>query len=104
MSLPRFDRLQTASVELNRVQDRVGLPLDRLTGIGLLDGVLVEDVEMASGLNILQHGLGREVRGYLLVRSDADVRVYDDATASPQPALYHRLQATAAATVSLWVF
>jgi hypothetical protein len=104
MPIPPFEKVQVADFALSRVQDNLKRPLDVLTKLEVLDGQLLTGVELASGLNNLEHKLGRTLRGYWLTRANADVRVWDDATTSAAPNLFHRLQASAAATVSLWVY
>jgi hypothetical protein len=104
MSLPAFEKLRTGVDNLDRLQDRLLKVLSALLRLPLLDGQLVEDLALTSGLNNLNHGLGRSLRGYLVVRASADVRLWDDDAASSAPQLFHRIQASAPATVTLWVF
>jgi hypothetical protein len=102
--LPAFTKVQTKNIELSQAEDALKECLDTITDVEWLDGALLEDVDLSSGLNLLPHTLQRKLRGYWVVRASADVRIWDDATTSDVPERLHRLQASAAATVSLWVF
>lgn len=67
----------------------------------LLNGVLAERVAVDVTVKSVRHSLGRVPKGFILVDSTADIRVWrsGSATATSLP-----LIANAAATVSLWIF
>lgn len=104
MAIPVIEPVRTTNHDLARFQEAVRRSVDPLVKLPTSSGHLLEGVELAAGLNELSHRLGRPLRGYHLVRANADVRLWDDADASPAPDKLHRLQSSAAATVSLWVF
>lgn len=66
-------------------------------------GTLLEHVVLGTSDTPVIHGLGRPVRGYLVARASAAAQV-SDGTASPSPATYVNLRASAPVTVSLIVF
>ena len=82
---------------------KYGDALRELQGLPLLDGHLIEDIELtAATREIVQHGLGRKLRGYVVVKRNAGVSVYDEVPDRPQDELW--LQAASNVTISLWVF
>lgn len=93
-----------ASDEINKVQEYVGLALRPLLANPLLDGLLLEDVELANGVTEVPHKLGRELRGWLIVRQDANASIWDSQTAHTRRNVSLMLNASAAVTVSIWVF
>lgn len=72
----------------------------------LLDGELVEDVDFTSGQTVkIKHKLNRPVRGFIVVKRDADATFYTDTT-NTRPASELWLTNSLAGTVkaSFWVF
>lgn len=92
------------SKELRRVQANLADFVQPLVRNPLLDGVLLEGVSLAAGTNTVAHGLGRAPRGVLPLLGNADARVWLSATPSAAPAGSVRLDASAAVTLSLFVF
>jgi hypothetical protein len=90
---------------VNRIRETLARSLESISKIALLNGNLLEDVELTAGSeNLVQHGLGRTVRGWWLCDLDtaAIVNRYDASDADL--AVYLPLQTSATAIVSLWVF
>lgn len=78
--------------------------LKQISSIEIIDGQLLEAVELTTSGQRISHRLGRKARGFFLVDSSADVRVFRDSTLSVDSTLYLPLQASSACTVTLWVF
>lgn len=96
-----FRRIRTQDKDLSRLQDAIASPLRDLQGIPILDGVLVNDQALASATTTtFNHKLGRKPQGYLITKRSAAADIYD--TAFTKTAM--TLHASAAVTVSLWVF
>lgn len=80
--------------------------VDALNRIPLLDGRLLEGLELVAGVPLpIAHGLGRPFRGWFPVRLSypgATAVVQEAATTTPSTTL--RLQCAQACTLSLWVF
>lgn len=71
----------------------------------LADARLVGPVAIGTGDTRIRHGLGRQARGYFLVKSPADVRVFDGAIPEANdPANFVTLRLSSAQTVTLVVF
>lgn len=70
----------------------------------LMSGRLIKSVVLATGVNTINHGLQRALRGYLVVLKSANVTIYDSQLTNQTPDLTLILNASGAATVSLYVF
>lgn len=90
--------------KLLRLQDAVDAAFKKLQSLAsILDGRLLENVVVTTTATEVPHGLGREPRGWLVVRSSVALSVYE-AAPSAYPTLNLRLTATGTDVVSLWVF
>ena len=69
----------------------------------LLNGRLLENIAIATTATKVSHGLKRVPRGWLVVDRTADARVFRDSTGTERTT-FLTLKASAACTVSLWVF
>ncbi len=99
---------QDVSRLLNTVQFNVEKMLAPLARTVILDGLLLENVTVRStGINSIEHKLGRKVRGYILVSTSTPTSLYDylnNTTYDSQKDLYLLLSSTADCVVNLWVF
>lgn len=66
------------------------------------DGRLIEDVDLTTTAVDVEHGLGRTVRGFIIVNKDANADVWR--TDSSNESKFIKLDASGTVTVSLWVF
>lgn len=78
--------------------------LNPLLANPLMNGRLLEGVTVASGANTVNHGLARKLRGYFVVRNNSAVTFYDSQSSNQRPDLTLLLNASGAATISLYVF
>lgn len=86
---PAFD-VQRATAEIIR----------QLVAIPILDGEVIEDIEITSSGVTVAHALQRVPIGWIPVRVSADVRLWD--TGVDETSL--TLDASGTATISIWVF
>lgn len=70
----------------------------------LMAGRMINSVSLTTGVNTINHGLQRKLRGYFVVLKSADVTLYDSQMTNQQADLTLILNASGAATVSLYVF
>jgi hypothetical protein len=96
--IQQFDR---TAADLDALKDRIAEFAQQLEINPTLDGALVESENMVAATpRALNHKLGRQPRGWILTDIDAAATVHrtawDDKTIS--------LEASANATVSVWVF
>ncbi len=92
--------------DIASMQDSLERVLKPVSANPLLDGRLIEDIEI-DGVSdtVVDHKLGRELRGWFLTRkSRAGAAVGDDQANNDTPELTLILLSAAAQTVSIWVF
>lgn len=70
----------------------------------LLDGQLLQGVAIKTGQNAINHGLQRKLQGYFVVMNSAAVTFYDSQSSNSRSDLTLLLNASGAATISLYVF
>jgi hypothetical protein len=99
--LPQF---HTSDQTLRLLQTQWAQNINPLLRNPLLQGRLIEGVELVSGDNTINHLLDRKLRGWVLTGISAAAQIYDKqaTNASPQQTLI--LNSDASCTVALWVF
>lgn len=102
-SLKAFKKTGVSAPDVARFQENVDNALKPVLSSVLLDGVLLEGVELIAGqANVIEHKLEREPRGYIIVKRSANSQVWDEVSALKNSTLV--LQCSANVTISLWVF
>jgi len=79
-----------------------GKRLDVVSNKPIVSGRLIEGVNLSTSPTTINHGLGRNVQGYIIVKSTSGVTVYFTPSDFPKRTLI--LTASADSTVSVWVF
>jgi hypothetical protein len=97
-------RVQTDSRELNQVQSQIISSVQPVLDNPIVNGRLIQSLAIASGSNVIDHGLGRTLLGWIVVRNSASVTFYDTQSSNANPARTLLLTASGAATISLYVF
>jgi len=106
LTLPRFQQTPDSRPLADVQRSQLGL-VGELNAIPVLDGRLVEGVTLAAGVTKdVVHGLGRTLRGWIIVRVgySGATAVVQEAAGNPDEALYLRLSCAQDVTLSLWVF
>jgi len=80
------------------------IAFDNLDGEVLRNAVLLSPVQINTTDTAVYHGLGRAPKGYVLVKSPSDIRIFDGATPSTQPNQWITLRASSAAVLTVLVF
>ncbi len=88
----------------DQMQTRWKAEIDPALANPLLKGRLVMNLELSTGVNVINHLLGRKLTGWVLVGINAGVVVYDSQATNPNPQLTLQLVAPSPVTVSLWLF
>lgn len=94
MSLPK-------KLSLDMMQDRWASELDPILRNILVNGLLVDNITIKSGANVINHRLGRKPQGYIIADINAAVTLY---RSQPFNNLTLTLTSNGNATISLWVF
>lgn len=94
-------KTRTENLDVRQLQDAVDEVLKDVINNPLLQGRLIEKVVLSAGTNTLAHGLGRELRGYLIAKRSSAATVYQIDPPTPD---YLTLVVSADVTLTLWVF
>lgn len=100
----KFRKIQSQDRVLNMMQDWLLTVINPLLGNEIIGGQILTKIALVSGSNNVNHGLGRPLLGWYLVRQRASATVYDtqDANTTPQSTLL--LTSSGSITVDIAVF
>lgn len=105
MPIRRYERVTTDNPVLKEMQERVEDALLPIVDSSIIDGKLLTGHVLASGTtSVIAHGLGRKLKGWIVVSKNAAQHVYDVQASNDSPELFLHLTAGGAVTVDLWVF
>lgn len=99
-----FERLQTPDVTLQALQDNIDSALSIVLKSKLIDGVLRSGVQLANGLNLVEHRLGREPLGFLIIAPEGNVAIWKDTATNAQPSKVIRIRTAGAVKTGLYFF
>jgi hypothetical protein len=99
-----FRQFKSDEREIVQLQQNIESALTQLQTAPMLDGILLEALELTSGDNTITHKLGRKVRGYIVTRKSAAVDLYDKISTDTNLSKDFTLNSSGVATISLWVF
>lgn len=96
--------LHTDNKDLSMLQTTWGSQLNPLLAAPLNNGLMLENVILASGANVINHKLGRKLKGWLITRIRASATIYDTQDTNQRPNLTLNLTSSANVTVDIFVF
>ena len=100
-----FKKINIKDYETSQLQNNTAEFISQLTSNPTLSGLLIEDVSLTFGsTTTVNHGLGRTIRGFVIVYKNNSVEVWADDANQTLPAKQLILSTSADATISLWVF
>lgn len=103
--IPPFRTQKLSDRVLQDLQAAIFAVLDPLVRLVPLNhGRLISSVVLSTTPVNVEHKLGRPLIGWLVVRKNADARVWEDQATTVDGSKFLRLDASAAVTVTLWVF
>jgi hypothetical protein len=91
-------------LNLSQTQNTWATALDPIINFAPNRGLLLSNIALASGANVVNHKLGRKLQGWIPVRVRASATLYDTQDTNQMPQLTLNLTASAAVVVDLWVF
>lgn len=104
-SIKSFKKTSFTDDNLQRLQNNVETFSAPIVNSQIIDGVLIENVELATGsTNIIDHKLGRKPLGYFVVKKNANANIWDSQSTNDRPSLTLELLTSATVTVNLWIF
>lgn len=74
--LKAFRKIRVKDSELEQVQTNVSNTLAPILKSLIIDGVLVKDIELVSGVNRVNHTLGRPLEGWIIVDRNTAATVF----------------------------
>jgi hypothetical protein len=101
MSLPYF---QSAVKELSLLQTRWAAIIDPFLSRISNSANILDDVPLKTGNNVINHKLGRKLKGWRIIRQDAAASIYDAQATNQSPDLTLVLISSAPCLLSLEVF
>lgn len=101
MNVPIF---QTQTPDLMLIQTRWASILNPTLSLPILNGNLLQNVPLSSGVNQINHKLGRNLIGWFPVRKRSAGTVYDSQDTNPSPSVTLTLHSSDASVIDLWVF
>lgn len=105
MRVTPFKQISTDSEQLDRVQANIEAALKPLVGQPILNNVILQDIELVSGSeNTINHGLSRELIGWILIKQDAGALIWDSQDDNTTTNKTLILNASADVKVSILVF
>lgn len=104
MSAVKFFKLITQDKDLNSVQDNLVRSLNPVFNTPILFGNLLTEIPLLTGLNTINHKLGRTLTGWIIVRKRASADIYDNQDTNASPASTLLLTSSAPVLVDIYVF
>jgi hypothetical protein len=86
------------------LQDKLDRTLSGITDSTVVDGILIENIALTTSTTDVQHMLGKQYRGYIIVYQDAAETIYVDSSSTANKSLYISLKASGNVNISLWMF
>ena len=100
MAFRAFKKIAQSGMEASKFQDNADQFNNQFRNNPLLDGRLIEDVRVTTTRASIEHKLGRTPIGYIIVKQNADARVWYTSIND----LFLVLDSSATVTIDLWVF
>ena len=91
-------------LDLSQMQTKWKAILDPFLGKPSLQSSILQSISLASGSNTINHGLGRTLRGWRIIRLRASATIYDTQDSNPNPQLTLLLTASAPVVADVEVF
>ena len=101
--MPNYLRYTTNNKDIEQVQDSVEKKFGELDKLVILEGKLLENIDVLAAPLPYPHGLGRPYRGWIVVDKTTDVRVFRPEL-DVDTSVFLPLQASGTSTLKVWVF
>ena len=101
MSLPIF---QSQSKDLSLMQTSWASQLNPLLNMPLNNGIVLQNIQLSSGSNTINHLLGRNLNGWFITRQRSSATIYDTQDSNPNPSQTLVLHSSGSVSVNIFVF
>jgi hypothetical protein len=100
-----FRKIKSTIQELNQVQENIEQTLRSVLQTPILNGVLLTNIDLVTGaVNRVPHKLGRELRGYFIVKKNSAATIYDTQSSLKADENFLLLNTSANTNVNIWIF
>lgn len=102
--LPKFQQTNTQDHDLTTVQINLVRTLNPIFNTPTLGGNLLTSQILKAGANSINHGLGRNLNGWQIVRQRSQANLWDNQDNNNSPQLTLALNSSASVVVDIYVF
>lgn len=96
--------IQTDDRLINQLQQGIKQAVGPVLRNPLVNGNIVSGQALQIGQNVVNHGLGRQLQGWIPIGQNAKASFYDNQANNPQPAQTLLIVSDAAVTASFYCF
>ena len=104
MSRETFTQLSTGNASTDQVQGYIATALDPLLQLPFASGNRVQDQDLNTSDTIVDHGLEQAPEGWIVLKQDAAVVIYESATINDFPETTVILKAGGTVTADIFFF
>lgn len=102
--MKQFGKIYIEDRKISMIQDNLANAINPLLSLPLSSSNLIPGVELESGNNTINHGLGRNLIGWIITRKDANEDIFDNQDSNTTPALTLILNSSGDVRVDIIVF
>lgn len=103
--MKQLTQFQNDDMTFQQMQNSWAAILNPALAKEILNGNLVRNQVLVMGANVINHGLGRKLQGWMVTRlRDSFVQIYDTQDSNSMPNLTLNLNASAPVVVDVWCF
>jgi hypothetical protein len=102
--LTKFQVINTNDQDLATVQQNLVRTLNPIFNTNTLGGNILTSIALTSGVNSINHKLGRNLSGWQIIRQRASADIWDSQDSNQTPNLTLTLNVSAPVTIDLYVF
>ena len=90
---------------ITQTQSNVNTALKQIANSAIIDGVLIKNIDLGTADTIVNHKLGREPLGWIVVRKNEAGEVYESSTVNKNRDKFLTLRGSTATTdTNFWIF
>lgn len=96
-----YKKLPTNDPVIRQIQNNTEQAITPILDKEIIDGIIVKEIELSTGVeNIVNHKLGREPLGYIIVKKNANSVIWNSSINKRNI----DLRCSANVTVNIWIF
>lgn len=100
-----FDMTQLSTrLSWDQAQTKWASTLNPVLSNPILAGSILSDIELITGVNVVNHRLARQLQGYIVILNSAAITLHDSQSSNQRQDLTLILNSSGGGTVSLYVF